>query len=249
MSQTVIDKQYLNQIKSVIGYPKTENIILTDDEITEICVGPALKDYFRKFPLVVDQSFTMIGETTIDFPDDQTYGIVDIRACDVGGVLPGQGGSFWDVLAYQQIAGASFKKYSGAYGIKGYNPSNLIETKELYRMKLRSYQNTYTTIKFHIYPNDKKVVIYFSVTSVANISWAKFSNDFGDVLYQHINEVLDLAKANILLHLADSGSMLTDTQLETTINSDALKDRAEKLRDGVMTKWNDIPSIVYLHNI
>jgi len=93
----------------------------------------------------------------------------------------------------------------------------------------------------------KEIKVYSTANGMLNITWAKHSENFQDVHFQFINDVIDLSKARLLDHLADTSGILSDTNLEITINAEALKDKASALRDKVIEKWNAIPDMIYLH--
>ena len=50
----IISDEKLNLIKSALGYPTEDGeFLLTDTQIKEFCVEPALRQYFSKFPKVI----------------------------------------------------------------------------------------------------------------------------------------------------------------------------------------------------
>jgi hypothetical protein len=247
MSIVSIDSQWLNLIKSVLAYPNVDELLLTDDQIKDYAIYPSLQKYFKKFPIVIEQSQSIIGETNIDFPDDYTYGVVDARIVDVG-LIGGVGGSFWDVVAFQSYNNSYIaSKTSGAYGKKGYNPSGLIYQRDVQRQTLKSQQNLYTTLKTRVDYANKRLIAYSSITGTLNISWAKYSDDFDDVQYEYRMDVIKLAQAELMLHLANSAAILVDSALDVTINVDHLKQSATDMFAEVKEDWDQIPTIILLH--
>lgn len=249
----LIEDRYLNQIKMGLGFPDVDFLLLQDNEICDLCIAPAMNDYFKKFPIKEEYQELMGGneEKTVKFPSDYVFGIFDCRIVDVGGAVFGQGTSMWDYIMFQSMGGniSYNSSNNGAYGVPKYNPSALIETREMYRNKWKSYQNQYSTIKFHPDFINKEVKIYSSVCGTLNITFAKWSDNFSHIRYEYINDVIDLAKSRLLDHLADTSGILTDTNAEITINSDALRTRASELRDKVLEKWNEIPDVVVIHAV
>ena len=74
------------------------------------------------------------------------------------------------------------------------------------------------------------------------------SNSFdNDVLYTRKLDVVQLAQANLLDHLADISGMIVDSALDTQINVTDIRTRATDLREKITTKWNDIPDILMIH--
>jgi hypothetical protein len=249
MSTVIIDSQWLGLIKSVLAFPSVDNLLLSDDQIKDYAVFPSLQKYFNKFPIVVEQTQSIVSETFIPFPDDYTFGIVDARTVDVG-LIGGVGGSFWDVVAFQSYNNSYIaSKTSGAYGKKGYNPSGLVYQRDVQRQTLKSQQNQYVTIKSRVdYPN-RQVIAYSSITGTLNISWAKYSDDFDDVQYEYKMDVVKLAQAELMLHLANSSAILVDSNLEVSINIDHLKQSATDMFNEVKERWDAIPTILLLHAV
>jgi len=249
MAVITITTQELNQVKRVLAFPGVENLLLSDDQIMDYAVFPSMRKYFVKFPIVIEQSQSIIGETIIAFPDDNTFGVVDVRTVDVG-LIGGVGGSFWDVVSYQSYNNSYISsKTTGAYGKKGYNPSGLIYQRDVQRQTMKSQQNQYATIKSRVdYPN-KRLIAYSSITGTLNISWAKFSDDFDDVKYEYKEDVIKLSQAELMLHLANSAAILVDTGLEVTINTDYLKSSAAEIFTDVAERWAQIPDMILLHQV
>lgn len=243
----IIHEQYFNLIKAVIGYPDVDSLLLTDEQIKSFALFPSMQKYFNKFPIRVEQTQSINGETTIAFPDDYTFGVLDARTVDVG-LIGGVGGSFWDVVAFQSYNNNyTTSKTTGAYGKKGYNPSGLIYQRDVERQTLKSRQNMYATLKTRVDYTNKQLIAYSSITGTLNITWAKYSNDFNDIQYEYKMDVIKLAQAEVMLHLANSAAMLVDSSLEVSINVDHLKQSATDIFSEIKEKWDAIPDIILLH--
>lgn len=247
-----IEDNYMNQIKACLAFPDVDNLLLSDEQIKDICIAPALREYFSKFPIKHEYQ-EPVGyneEKTVSFPDSYVFGVLTCCVSDIGNNVIGNGGDFWSIVAYNSFGLGNInisKGGDGMYGITGYNPNNAMEMNELYRDKWKSYQNKYVTLKFHPDYVKKEIKVYSTANGMLNITWAKHSENFQDVHFQFINDVVDLSKARLLDHLADTSGILSDTNLEITINAEALKDKASALRDKVIEKWNAIPDMIYLH--
>jgi len=245
----LIEDIWLRQVKKVLAFPDVKNLLLDDAQIIEFCVFPAMLRYFERFPKEETYVCPINGELSLPYPDEYTFGALDIRAVDVGQVSPGAGGTFWDIIAYQLMGTGNVIKGTGAYGKRGYNPSNTLEQRQMEMQRARSYQNTFVTIKAKDYPSLKKITAYTSVSSLLNVTWAKYSLNFDDVLFQFRNDVIGLSQANLLLHLADTSGIMSDTNLETTINADALKTRATEIQEKVEEKWLAYPTVLVIHSV
>lgn len=240
-----ITQDWLNQVKKEVAYPKLETLVLTDDQIKEFAVFPALTQYFIKFPIktTIEQYNTDLA--TIPFPDLYTFGLLDCRVVDMG-TIGGTGSSFWDILAYQRMGVLG---NTNVYGRRGLNPNGLYQQRLQLMQAMKSQQNLLVTIKFIVdYPN-RQVQVYTSTTGKVNITWAKFSNDFEDVIYQRKFDVIQLAQANLLDHVASVFDKITDGTLDVNINVENLRNRATKLREEILDKWMAFPAVVLLHSV
>jgi len=249
MAITIEDK-YFSLIKGAVGYPMVDETHLDDNSILNFAVFPALQDYFRKFPIKERKQYSMGGtqETILDFPDDYTFGALDIRVTDAG-IVNGTGTSFWDLVYFQQLSGGSLMgSGSGAYGIKGYNPSNIIQTRDMQRAAYKSYQNTYMTLRYEIDEENKKIHAYSTVVGYLNVIWAKYSDNFAAVKFARKMEVIKLAQSYLLTHFANTYSMITDTSLDVSINTESLKDTAQKYKDEIKELWDSFTDVIFLHS-
>jgi len=249
MSIVTIDDIWLNQIKKIIASPMIDSLLLSDEEIKDLIIFPCLQKYFVKFPIRQEYQGAINGEMIIPFPDDYTFGVLDCRVVDIG-LLPGSGTSFWDLILFANTTSVgSSMKGIGAYGVKGYNPSGLLYQRDTERQKFKSQQNAYTTIKSRVDIENKQLIVYSSMTGALNITWAKYSNNFNAVMIERRDDVIKLCQAELLDHLVDSASILSDSGLEITINTEALKSRAQDLKELVQTRWDSIHDILLLHAV
>jgi len=249
LSGVTISDLHLALIKKVLAYPAVDSLLLSDDDILDYCVYPSLQKYFVKFPIKAEQVGAINGEQFIAFPDAYTFGVLDARVVDMG-LLPGSGTSFWDLIMIQTTTSVgSSTKGIGAYGVKGYNPSGLLYQRDVERQKFKSQQNNYTTVKSRVDLENRRLIVYSSTTGALNVTWAKFSNNFDAVSMERRDDVIKLCQAELLDHIADSASILSDTGLEITINIEALRTRATDLKDKVAEAWSSIHDIVFLHSV
>lgn len=248
-STIVITAEDLNQIKKIFAYPtidSSDTPLLTDDNVKEYCVKPALHKYFMKFPIRVDYSASINGQMSIDFPDVYTFGVLDCRVVDTGTTV-GTGSSFWDVVAFQSIGGATYR--GGQYGRPYYNPNGLFQQRTLQRFAIKSLQNLNTTLKYQVDLPNRKLIAYSNVSGTLNVSWAKLSYDFSAIKAERKFDVIKLAQSEFLYYIVDHFSVINDTNLEININIDALKTRAQELKEEVDNRWMEIPDVIVLRAV
>jgi len=243
----LIADNWLKQVKKVLAYPSLDKAILSDDEIIDYCVHPALVAFFTKFPLKTTTQQGINGEVVINFPDIYTIGVMDVRVVDIG-LIYGTGTSFWDLVSYNVMGASGSMNPGQMFGAKGYNPNSLWQQRMFQRQVAKSLQNQNATIKARVNPYEKKVYIYSSISGTLNIIWAKYSVNFDDIKFERKYDVIKLAQAYLLEHLADTTSILNDSNLDITVNADTLKTRATELKTEVKELWDQFPDIVFLHN-
>lgn len=243
-----IDDKYLNQVKSVLAHPLlSENLYLSDEEIKEYSIFPALYRYYIKFP--IQESVQLLQNTTemvIPFPDDETIGVIDVRTVGKTGFGTRQGSNsdFWRVVRYnQEFRGARFRSTRSN---RSFNPEGLKYMFMAQQQMIDAMTNNLETFRHEVNYAEKKVYVFSTVVAQLLIVWAKMSYDFNKVKPTQIFNVIDLSKAYLLRHLATVGSLITDQSSEKQINSDALNSLAERLEDKVFELWNEFPDVVAL---
>ena len=203
--------------------------------------------YFTKFPKknTVEYDANSDSSLTVNFPDDYTFGVMDCRVVNVG-MLGGTGNSFWDIISFQ-LMGVSGN--SSSYGKPGYNPNGLYQQRYNQRFAMKSQINSLATIKFNIDLTNRQIIAYTSTTGRINITWAKYSTSFEDIKYQRKFDVIQLAQAELLDHVADTFGLTTDETLEVDINVDKIRDRAKMLRDEIIENWKQFPTVILLKGV
>jgi hypothetical protein len=240
-SNILINQDDLNLIKKRLAYPLKDSILLTDEQIKDLIVRQALNEYFIKFPLKVTEDLSVIsGTLTVNFPDTNTFGVVDVRVVGKGyaGV---SGGSFWDLVYWNQMGLSTY--YRSVYGsnMSGFNPNSIRQTKFMNQQVADSIVQQ-GTFKYTIDQENKRVAIYSSLAARANITWAKYSNNFDDIKFQNKWDVIKLSQAYLLMHVADTMELVEDSSAEIKIDAATLRDKANALKDEVFTKWLDYQS-------
>jgi len=235
-----IDQDDIKLIKSVLGYPAVDNIILTDEQIIDLCLYRAMLKYFEFFPMQERFSKVSQYETIVDFPND-VYGVLDARYVGKDGYGTNRTSStFLDIVRYQSMGSGGYAKgsFGTPYGFGG-NEYNYLNNK-LHRNSLMQSNETF---KIYIDRSNRKVVAYSTMRATLNITWAKTSNDFNDIKFEEKLKVIDLSSAYLLRQLSDTGSIMEDNDSSKKLNISELKSRAEELERPILEYWQSIPSI------
>jgi len=233
----------MQQIKKVIAYPAADNLLLTDTQIRSLIIRPELDRYFIKFPIKVSQEYSINtnAETSIAFPDVQTFGVTDVKVVGKD-KINSTGTGFWDLVAFNQIGLNT--RYSGMYGVKGYNPSFMRQMNIQKRFEIATQSNLGTVASRIDFPN-KILYVYSNLPGKINVTWAKKSNNFDDILFERKWDVISLAQAGILDHMADTAGMVENGS-EVNIAVADLKARAAELRSNILDMWKEIPDTMVL---
>jgi hypothetical protein len=243
-----IADNWLAQIKSVLGYPVTGNILLEDDQIKELCVFPALQQYSIKFPQEHTDQYPISGNLEVPFPNDATFGTLDSRVINkIAGQTPQSGSNFFQLYLFNQT------RYNGGrspWNVKGYgtryNFNNLQEQQFMQNQLNDTINNQYGTFKSKVDYQNRKVIAYSSIGAILQITWASYSFNFNSVKFSYTRDVIKLAQGYLLLHLADIGSLMEDSEQTIKLNAEALKTRGSDLITEVTTRWIAVPSVVIL---
>lgn len=234
---------YLQQVKKVLAYPSADNLLLTDAQIRSLIVKPELDRYFIKFPIKVTQEYFLSpnAETSIAFPDVLTFGVTDVRVVGKDRINAA-GSGFWDLVAFSQMGLNT--RYSGMYGVRGYNPSFLRQMNIQKRFEIATQSNLGTVSSRMDFPN-RTLYVYSNLPGRINVTWAKNSNNFDDVSLERKWDVITLAQAGLLDHMADTAGMVENGS-EVNIASSDLRARASELRTSITDIWKEIPDPIVL---
>lgn len=248
INPTLIDipPEFLRQIKLPMAYPLLENIILSDEQIKEFCVYPAYEAYFTKFPVEEEYEQFVTGgvEVTIDFPDEDTFGVLDARFVDKAGRATGSasGASYLSLIRWQNSP-AYQSSYRGTLGT-GLNFNGLNQAYQAQEQFRDSWIEHYNSS--YIRPNyqTRKIELYTNMTSTFYVMWAKTSNHWKDIRWQFQRDVIKLAQSHLLRHLSDFASIESNSEQAINVETDKLKEKADELKEEVMSKWNEIPDMI-----
>lgn len=241
-----IQETHLNLIMSVIGYPVIERVQLTQDEVKQYAVYPAMYEYFLKFPLPIYEQYNQTTvEEIYDFPDDDTIGVLDVRTVGKTGFgqRSGNNSDFWQVVRFNQQFTGNRLRSLNYRGNNMFNPNGLRYNFINERQMVDAFTNNLETFRHLVDYNSRQVSVYSSVVAQLIIVWAKTSNDFNKIKPTQLINVVNLSQAYLLRHLANLGSMLSDNAAEKQINFDALKSEAERLETKVYELWKEFPDV------
>ena len=245
-SNIIVPENYMRQIKSCIGYPLQDNIVLDDNQIKDLCIERALKKYFIKFPIEVIYDFIVSGAVTeVSFPDDDTFGILDIGVINRGFAGDISTSGFWSVYAFNNLYSPKKAWNVGKYKTPYQFSMNGYGDYETNLQVLGSYFNK-ATINYNVDIKNRKVSVFSEIQGNCQIKWAKKSNNFSYVSYEQIENVILLSQAYLLEHLADTAG-ITDNPDDEKINAESLREKANDRFEKVKALWDAIPDVIVIN--
>lgn len=248
MAATLIisDSDY-QEISTCLGWPivKVEDWGLTEDQLKDIFILKTLKDvYFKWFPIVNEQEYSITSNFEIDFPDLNTFGVIDARL--IWKRAQFDAGSRENPFVYGQsiniktsVAGRSANMWDSG------NDYGYTQVYEMEKMYNQSVISTEKAVKKRVDYTNRQLVGFTNTAGNLVVQWAKYSEDFNDVPQKFLSEVRDLAKSRILMYF---GRLLNKGtgNLPTELTGDDLIDEAEALQDEIMAKWKGYSKVVLM---
>ena len=248
MATLQIDTTDYHRILTAIGYPviKEEDLGLSSDQIKDLLILPVLKNvYFKWFPIKEIQEITSGSNFEVDFPDVNTYGVIDARLVWKKYNSNASSGSNPFVYGMNVVV-----KSSGAPGRNSnmwdtgndYGYSQVYEAEQA-EMQARISSNK--SLRINVDYENRKVKGFTNVAGNVVITWAKYSDSFSSVQHRFKEDVIDLSKAYVLRYFGDlfnQGSAALPNELDGA----SLTDRGDELYEIVLDKWKNYTKPVLL---
>lgn len=224
----------LNEILTCIGYPfvKEEDLEITFAEIRDTIIAQALKEYFRWFPITQEYSIGVSGYFAIDFPDDQTFGITEARLITGRGKGAAYGNPLIDER-FIRVGGFGRRMYGtrNTYGMETVVP--------MVRSEAQSLVNYNRAWRIDVDRSQRKVVGFSNVPATLFFRWTKYSLDWSSVAFEQEYDVVKLSQAFILDWFINLRSQITTENMPVSFNIEQFKEKSEKLKEEVYTKWRN----------
>lgn len=238
---TISDQDYF-EILTELGYPALteDDLEFGRDDIENYFIYPALREYFIWFPIIETQSVYVSSDFSIDFPDEDTYGISSAR---VNSSVSGNGRTsspFMNSLLYTKAcSGANMYNTGNDYGVR-----NAMIVESSFN---RSMLNVSMVKRLHVDSANRKLTGYSTVDGELIVNWAKSSTNFNDVPFIRKSDVINLAKSRVLKGFALLRSQL-NSDVGVEFNSSDFMSRSEDLEEKVMTKWKSISKVTIIRS-
>jgi len=244
----IISDEIFGRIMKVIGYPiiTLDDIsggLITKEQVLDYIFRDALMEYWSWFPIQNTKEYEEVTIFEIDFPNENTVGVVDARVSMAGG---GSGGGFgsnaFATLKNCNSIGSTSLGGRGLYGTR-YDYGSATTARTMQRMAMQANKNSLSTLKVNVDSINRKVTGYNNYGGRLNITWAEVSGSYLDVPFNDLQDVIKLSQAYLLFYFGDLRNQTADNTPSDIDGSDFIS-RAEDLRKYVIERWEDRPKIV-----
>lgn len=239
MTGITISDAYFSEITLPLGVPVLDvsDFELSKDEMKTLAILPAVRQYYTWFPLKEESDYAVGTSIQVPFPDDETFGAVDIRLNTAAyGAQGTTKNPFVDEVNFRPGG-------RGQYGTP--YDYNMFQSDVYDKMERQAVINKNKAFKVRINEAARTVTGFTNATGVLTIVWAKYSNDFANIPYNRVQEVIWLSQANLLRTLGMIRGQL-DADTGADFNYDLFIKRADELEEKVMDKWKNFTKPVIL---
>lgn len=229
-----------NRILSAVGFPTVaeSDLELTKADILQYVIEPCVRQYYSWFPIQNIQSYMIsASEFQFPFPDENTFGVVDIRLNPYNTDYARSSSPFLNAINYHQ---GDVRKYGTRYDY-GMTEANI--SKRAWDIAQASYLRA---TRYEVDQNNKVVRGYSNDIGELIITWAEMSDNFNNIPWNRKEEVINLCQSALLRYLVIIRDQITTDVGGTEFNTQVLSDRADSLEEKVMNKWKALSKVVVL---
>lgn len=263
-SISISDQEYMI-VAAELGVPflREEELEYNRDIIIDICIKPAIDQYYAFFPIIIDEAVQGIGpnqEYFVEyhtFPDDPSAvaykGIPYMTMGTGGGTSAAYGTGAFSFMREQYtsgyMGGSSYGFGRGITyskpvpGFTGRSNGDFMSAYILGRAAQQGYIN-YNRREYDrdVFKNNKRYVHGFASTGGAlNIHWMCMSTDYARIDYWMLPEVRKLCTANALRNLGALRSLIKPSD-NNPIDFSGMQTRADALESKVLERWSKDPT-------
>lgn len=234
MPEIVLTPDIEERIFAPIGYPliTEEDLEVSFAFLNRTAIYPAVRDYYKYFPLTDHQFYSVSGNFAIPFPTPETYGVVDSRihsGYNYKGISPQN-----PFIADRVVSSQAFPGNQGMYGTRNdYGMSEVIPIVNALKKARRSMSKRY---RIRVDEQNREVTGYSNMTGQLEIAWASYSLDWTHIKYVYEDDVIALASAYMMQYFARLRSQ-EESDVPVQFDAAAFQDAAEQIIDDVFTRW------------
>jgi len=246
MSNTIqIPDEIFTQIMTVMGAPfvtiapsgsdvKGYDLELTTDQIKEFIFKPAIREYYRWFPIETYTTQSVSGPFSFEFPDSYTFSVKDLRLTTNLMNYGPTGNALVDERFIQSSGGLYGR---GMYGTR--NDYGMATARISRRVEMQSFIDKNKTFKWNVIENQKRVVGFSNVAGTVAITWASWSDNWDYVAFSQQQDVIKLCQGKTLEFFGNLRSLDNVPDAPIELSGNLLLERGEKLITEVYDKWHN----------
>lgn len=239
MATLSIPDDIYQRILTCIGYPivQESDMGLTKEQILDLLILPPLKNvYYKWFPILERQDYDSASSFEIDFPDEQTFDVTDVRL-----VWQGVGKTGHPLLDELNIKVKGQTRNKWATG-NDYGYTQVYNAERAYsRARIQNIK----ALKQWVDYQNRKLKGRTNTTGKISVTWAKWANDWSGVKFKFEEDVIKLCQSYILQYFGNLLNQGTG-DLPTELTGDEMISRSEDLYDQVMEKFRQYTKPVVL---
>lgn len=225
----------LDEIKSSMGYPLyslPELQPTADDYIKKYVVSRVLRTYFTYYPIIHETSQNIVGAFEVSYPEDDIFRLLRHFF----------NYKLWDYSSFSPFILQAMVLDTRPYGQSGWGPQGVQEV--MSRLSTAESMVDWTkAIRVDDYPNERKVRGSSNISGDMFFQWAKKSDDFSDIPYNHKDDALKLSKAYLVYDVNRIRSQSKITS-KVDINMSELVNEAQTWEKEVILRWKTRVSAV-----
>ena len=242
MADITITNEKLEEILIEVGVPilAIEDLPYTEVQIRTSFIYPAMREYFKFFPIEEQLEYSIGTSFEIAFPDAETFNVSDVRLI----TNIASGGQTADPFV-NSLNVLSIGKSSGRYGtIYDYG---IPKTYFAERASMSASINSQMAFKFTVDKVNRVVKGFSNVAGKIAVTWAKMSLDYEDIPLSAEFDVQRLASANVLRGFGTLSLMQSSDSINS-MDGNFMIDRSDELKKEVMEKFKNFTKPVVLRS-
>ena len=242
MSDLIIDDKLYLRIMSCIGYPiiSDDDLGVDSDFIKDVLIYPAIVTYYKYFPKKNKQIYNISSTFSIPFPNTNVIGVVEARANN--NLLGG------DLRTLSPIINSLNINVSTMSGTRVFGTGNdygMFQARLYKNMERQGTVEESRTFRIDVDENNRLIEGYLNMSGLLQVTWGEMSLDTSIIPYKRQEEVITLAKANVLQYFGEVRNQ-GSSQLPVEMTGEGLLERAREYREKIETIWNEFTKVVIM---
>jgi len=240
----IIDQDNYEYVLSVLGYPAIDHTeldsIVTETAVKNFCILPSVKEYFRWFPIEVEESVSIgTGATgSVDFPDANTFSVRHTAFTSTADSIGSSAMTSNPWINSRSLSTSNSMSSIGSrfnYGMSSISKSILSADDAM--------RNSNRVFRTRTDEQNRKLEYYCNESGYIEIVWAKWSEDFANIPFRHQRDVLELSQAELLMWTAGILGQI-NPEFPSSFEYGDFQTRGEDLKEKIMTKWKEYTKVV-----